>query len=403
LIPYPKYIATKYEGNVEAFTQALEFNNLTYTGNLGPYRFKEWSRNDRFVVERNPDYYLGKDVGAPYFQQYIVKLFSNSATRQAALEAGDITSTGIEPAEVNRFRSMPNIKVFTIPTTGYTLLAYNQRANGWEGLKDKTVRQALSMAISKQTISQAILLGFAEPAYSFIPATSPWYTDEGVAKYGVVPLYDKQKAAELLSQAGYGIKDNNGTIKVANKDGSPLHLILAVNTGSKPAEDMAFSIRKDLLQLGIETEIKLVPWATLLRQYVMNAVPGSKQEPAYNNGPEAVSQESWDFILMGFSTDLLAPSSSHVFFTSKGGLNFFGYSNPEADELFNRARSKEALDKSARQQIYAELSRVLSEEQPVDFLVFHRTNVGFQKNVMGIEPGVNMGYNYYLWYFEPIK
>src|SRR4030043_1582272 len=57
LIPYPKYIATKYEGNVEAFTRAPEFNNLTYTGNLGPYRFKEWIRNDRFVVERNPEYY----------------------------------------------------------------------------------------------------------------------------------------------------------------------------------------------------------------------------------------------------------------------------------------------------------------------------------------------------------
>jgi peptide/nickel transport system substrate-binding protein len=403
LIPYPKYIAVNYEGNVEAFTQAPEFNNLTYTGNLGPYRFKEWSRNDRFVVERNPDYYLGKDVGAPYFQQYIVKLFSTSATRQAALEAGDITSTGIEPAEVNRFRSMPNIKVYTIPTPGYTLLAYNQRANGWEGLKDKTVRQALSMAINKQTISQAILLGFAEPAYSFIPATSPWYTDEGVAKYGVVPLYDKQKAAELFYQAGYGTKENDGTIKVTNRDGTPLHLVLATSTGSKPAEDMAFSIRKDLLQLGIETEIKLVPWATLLRQYAMNTVPGSKQEPGDNNGPEAVSQESWDFILMGFSTDLLAPSGSSVFFTTKGGLNFFGYSNPQVDELFNRIKSKEALDKSARQQIYAEMSRVLSEEQPVDFLVFSRTNIGFQKNVMGIEPGIRMGYNYYLWYFEPVK
>jgi hypothetical protein len=56
-----------------------------------------------------------------------------------------------------------------------------------------------------------------------------------------------------------------------------------------------------------------------------------------------------------------------------------------------------------RQQIYAEMSRVLSEEQPVDFLVFNRANIGFQKNVMGIEPGISMGYNYYLWYFEPVK
>ena len=400
LIPYPKNIATKYEGNVKAFTEAPEFNNLTYTGNLGPYRFKEWVRNDRFVVERNPEYYLGKNVGAPYFEQYTIKLFGTPATRQAALEAGDITETGIEPAEVNKFRSLKNVKVYTIPTGGYTLLAYNQRANGWDGLKNKTVRQALSMAISKQTISQAVLLGFAEPAFSFIPATSPWYTDESVAKYGVGPLYDKQKAAELLYQEGYGTRKDDGTMTVTNKDGSPLHLILAVNTGSKPAEDMAFFVRKELLDIGIETEIKLVPWATLLRQYVMNTVPKSKQEPAYNNGSEAVSQEPWDLIIMGFGTDLLAPSGSHVFFATQGGLNLIGYSNPDVDRLFNRARSKEALDKEVRKQIYAELSRVLSEEQPVDFLIFHRANVGFQKNVLGIEPGINMSYNYYLWYFE---
>ncbi|MBM3142538.1 MAG: hypothetical protein FJ005_05770 [Chloroflexi bacterium] len=400
LTPYPKYIATQYEGDVQAFTQATEFNNLTYTGNLGPYRFKEWVRNDRYVVERNPEYYLGKDVGAPYFEQYITKLFGTSATRQAALEAGDITYTGIEPEQANKFRNLPHVKVYTVPTSGYTLLAYNHRANGWDGLKNKTVRQALSMAINKQAISQAVLLGFAEPAFSFIPKTSPWYVEEGIVKYGVVPLHDKQKAAELLYQEGYGIKKDNGTIKVTDKEGKPLHLILAVNTGSKPSEDMAFFVRKELIALGIEVEIKLVPWATLLRQYVMNKVPDSKQEPTYNNGPEAVSQERWDIILIGFNTDLLAPSGSHVFFASKGGLNFLGYSNSKVDELFNRAKSKESLDKETRRQVYAELSRLLSEEQPVDFLVFHRANRGFQKKVMGIEPGINMGYNYHLWYFE---
>jgi peptide/nickel transport system substrate-binding protein len=403
LTPYPKYIATKYEGDVKAFTQAVEFNNLDYTGNLGPYRFKEWNRNDKFVVERNPEYYLGKDVGAPYFDQYIVKLFGTPATRQAALEAGDITYTGIEPEQANKFRNLPNVKVYTVPTRGYWLLAYNHRANGWEGLKDKTVRQALSMSISKQMISQAILLGFADPAFSFIPATSPWYVEEGLVKYGVNPLYDKNKATELLYQKGYGVKKDDGSIRITNKDGAPLRLVLVVSTGSKPAEDTAFMVRKELVELGIEVEIKLRPWETLLRQYVMNKVPKTDQEPRYNNGPEAVSQEPWDLILMGFNTDLLQPSGSHVFFATEGGLNYMGYSNSAVDALFKRAKSKEALDKEVRRQIYAELSRLLSEEQPVDFLVFNRANHGFQKNVMGIEPGINMGYNYHLWYFEPAK
>ncbi|MBN2463152.1 MAG: ABC transporter substrate-binding protein, partial [Dehalococcoidia bacterium] len=212
LFPYPKHIATQYEGDVKAFTEAYEFNNLTYTGNLGPYRFKEWNRNDRFVVERNPEYYLGKDIGAPYFDRYIVKLFGTPATRQAALEAGDITYTGIEPEQANRFRNMENIKVYTIPSGGCTVLAFNQRANGWEGLKEKSIRQALAMSISKEAITQSILLGFAEPAFSFIPSISPWYDKESLVRYGVEELYDKKKAAEIFYQEGYGVKKEDGTI-----------------------------------------------------------------------------------------------------------------------------------------------------------------------------------------------
>jgi len=400
LIPYPKYIASKYEGDIEAFTQAPEFNNLTYTGNLGPYRFVEWIRNDRFVVERNPEYYLGKDIGAPYFKKYIVKLFSTSATRQAALEAEDITYTGIEPEQANKFRSLEHTKVYTVPTGGYTLLAYNQRANGWDGLENKAVRQALSMAINKEAMGQTIYLGFAEPAYSFIPVTSPWYDDESVVKYGVGPLYDKKRAAEILYQEGYGILLDDGTIKVTDKEGNPLQLTLVTNTGSKLVSDISAFVHRELADLGIEVKLKYVPWATLLRQYVKNSVPNTGQEPLSNGGPEAISTESWDLILMAFGSDVLAPSGSEIFFTTDGGLNFFGYYNPEIDELFDRVKSKEALDKNVRKDIYAELSLELSEEQPVNFLVFKMSNLGFQENVMGIEPGISTGHNYYLWYFE---
>jgi len=400
LFPYPKHIATQYEGDVKAFTEAPEFNNPTYTGNLGPYHFKEWNRNDRYVVERNPDYYLGKDIGAPYFDQYIVKLFGTPATRQAALEAGDITYTGIEPEQATRFRNMENIKVYTIPSGGCTVLAFNQRANGWEGLKKKSIRQAISMSINKETITQSILLGFAEPAFSFIPSISPWYDNESLVRYGVGELHDKDKATETFYQEGYGVKEEDGTISVTQKDGSLLHLVLATNQGSKVAEDIAFQVRRDLLTLGIETEIKLVPWSTLLRQFMENTVPGSDQEPRDNNGPEAVSQEDWDMILLGFGSDVLAPSGSRVFYTTDGGLNFMGYSNPEVDNLFKQVKTTEALDKEERKQIYAKLSLLLSEDLPVDFLLYHRANLGFQKNVMGIDPGPSIGYNYFMWYFE---
>jgi len=400
LIPYPKYIAVKYEGDVEAFTRAPEFNNLTYTGNLGPYKFKEWIRNDRFVVERNPDYYLGKPVGAPYFDRYEVKLFGNSATMLAALEAGDITMCGIEPEKAAKFDRMKNINVYVLPTSGYTLIGYNHRANGWEGLKKTKVRQAISMSINKDLICKSIYLGLAEPAFSFIPVTSPWYTAESLNKYGIGHLCDKKEAAELFYQAGYGKKKADGSIEIRDENGKPLKLVLVTTTGGGLAEDIAFLVKQELGSIGVDVELKLVPWETLVRKYLMNKVPGTNQTLGQNNGPDAVSDEPWDMVLMAFSTDVMAPSGSGVFFTTNGGLNFFGYSNARIDELFEEVKTKEALDEGVRRKTYGEISRILSEEQPVDFLVFRLGVVGFQSNVRGVEPGISMGYNSYLWYFE---
>ena len=402
LTPYPKHIAIKYEGDVDAFTQAEEFNNLTYTGNLGPYRFKEWVRNDKYVVERNPDFYLGQDTGAPYFEEYITKLFGTPTAVLAALEAGDIHYTGIEPEQVAKFMQMEGIKVYTVPTRGYDLILYNQRNNGWEGLKIKEVRQALSMSISKQVVIDSIRLGFADPAFSFIPNASPWYTDEGVPTYGYGSLYDKETAKQMLYQAGYGIENPDATLAIQGKDGEPITLTLVTSTGSNISENIAFLVKQELAELDIEVDIKLVPWTTLLRQYVMNKVPGSDQEPRYNNGPDAVSEDPWDMVVMAFLTHPIAPSGSQVFYTTDGGLNYWGYSNPRVDELFIQVRSEEALDREVRKGMYAEISQLIAEDQPALFLTFPRGNHGFQANVEGIDVGMRLGWNFHEWYFaEP--
>jgi peptide/nickel transport system substrate-binding protein len=279
---------------------------------------------------------------------------------------------------------------------------YNLRSNGWDGLSDKKVRQALSMSVDKQEVVDSIRLGFADPAFSFIPRPSPWYTDEGVPRFGMGSLYDKEKAKQMLYEAGYGVRNSDGTLAVQGKDGKPVRLVLATTPGSTISENLALLVKEELKDLGIEVEVKLVPWPTLLRQYVMNKVPGSGQEPGYNNGPEAVSEQSWDMIIMAFNTHPIAPSGSRVFFGSDGGLNFWGYSNPEVDELFKRAMSREALDENVRKEIYGEISRKIAEDQPVNFLSFPRGNHGFQPEVEGIDVGMRLGWNYHEWYFaEP--
>jgi peptide/nickel transport system substrate-binding protein len=301
---------------------------------------------------------------------------------------------------VAKFKNLPDINVYINPTSGYLLLSYNMRNNGWEGFRQKAVRQAFSMAVSKETLIQSILLGFGEPAFSFIPKPSPWYTEEGVAKYGVEPLSSKEKAKELLVQAGYGIKKDDGSLEVRDKEGKPLKLVIATNSGNKIRESVAFLIKQELSDIGIEVELKLVPWATLLRNYMRNKEPGSDQEPRFNNGSQAVSEEPWDLMVMGFGTNPVAPSGQEVFYTAEGGLNYIGYANEEVDQLFRRIKSKEAIDPEARKALYREVSAIMAEEQPANFLAFQAAISGIQKRVKGIEPGIRMGWNSHRWFFE---
>lgn len=387
LLAYPEHIVRKYEGDIDAFTQAPELNNLAYTGNLGPYKFKEWIRNDKFVVERNSDYYLGKETQAPYFESVVIKLFGDSTARQAALEAGDISHTAIEPENYEKFSRLEHVKLYVVPTNSYSLILYNQRKNAWQGLKQAKIRQALSMAISKESIIRNIRLGFGEAAYSFIPKVSPWYTEEGVYKFGVGELYDKEKARKIIENSGYE---------------KPENLRIVTTSGSAISEKIAFFVKQELSDIGLNAEVNLVPWETLLRKYMMNKVPGSEQPPRYNNGKDAVSEEPWDLIIAGHGTDPLQPSGSSVFFASDGGLNTSGYANPKVDEFFRKAKSEEALDIEKRKEIYAELSRIISYDQPADFLYFPRAIHGFDKRIEGIEPGVNLGYNFHEWYFKEI-
>ncbi len=392
---YPKHIAQKYEGNPDAFTQADDLNNLRYTGNLGPYRFVEWVRNDKFVVERNPDYYLGKENGAPFFEQYVEKIFGTPAARQAALEAGDITSTTLDPEQVGKFQAMKGINVYTNPTNEYVALFWNFRKNGWEGFKKKEVRQAFAESIGKSALIQSIYIGFADPAFSFIPSPSPWFVETGLEQFGVGVLYNKEDAKNKLESAGYKQKDN----VLLDSNGNPVKLSIITNSGNKVRENIAFLVKQELADIGVDVDIKLLPWTTMLDQYMKNKAPGDKAA-GFNNGADAVSEKPWDMCVIGFSTDLNAPSGSSVVFASDGGLNMFGYSNPDVDELFKRAQSKEALDTSARKGIFAELSTLLSEDLPADFLAFPQSNIGVSSKVNGIEPGISMGYNSYLWYFE---
>jgi ABC-type transport system substrate-binding protein len=400
LMPYPKTIAIHYENKPEAFTAAPEFANLNYSGNLGPYKPVAWSTSEGFVVRRNPDYYLGKETGAPYFEKYTIKQYGLQTMLTEALSLGKASYGYIEPQEANSMRSQGNTNVYTIPTGYYVYVAFNQRDNGWEGLKDARVRQAISMMINKPAIIQTMYLGFADPATTFIPPYSPWYNGSVVKDYGMDPGRDQKTAIELIKSAGYTQKEIDGQMKFVDKDGNPIKLNFLIDMGSDFEQSLAVIIRQCLLNIGLDINPKFSTREVVFGDGLMNKVPGSDQTPAFNNGPKAVSKQPWDLVILSSHANPLALEGSQEFFTSTGRFNLFGYFDPNVDELYKKAKSSEGLSQENRKKIYSDLAQTISEALPVDFLVFYKDNYVFDKNVKGVEPGINVLYNFQFWYLE---
>ncbi|MDD5312374.1 MAG: ABC transporter substrate-binding protein [Dehalococcoidia bacterium] len=399
LMPYPKLIAQHYENRKDSFIQSPEFDNMTYTGNLGAYKPVAWNAIDGFVVKRNPDYYLGKNSGAPYFDTYVIKLYGLQQMINDGLRDGKINYAFVEPQEANMFRGMKDVNVYTIPTGFCVYVAYNQRDNGWEGLKNAKVRQALSMIMDKAEIVSNMYSGYADPAFSFIPPYSPSYSEGVLNKFGMSPLQDQQKAINMIKEAGYEQKEIDGQMKFVDKDGKPIKLNFIVDIRSDFEQNLAIMIRQNLLRIGLDINPKFSTREILFADGLMNKVPGSEQNPAFNNGPGAVSKEPWDLVILSSHTNALTLEGSETFFTSKGKFNLFGFFNDKVDALYQRVKSVEAVNPENRKQIYAEISKVISDEQPVNFLVFYKDNYAF-RGVKGVEPGINVLSNFQSWYFE---
>ena len=60
----------------------------------------------------------------------------------------------------------------------------------------------------------------------------------------------------MLLDAGYGVKEADGTIAVQDKDGKPVKLTLATTPGSSISENLAFLVKQELADIGIEVDIK---------------------------------------------------------------------------------------------------------------------------------------------------
>ncbi|OZI77028.1 ABC transporter substrate-binding protein [Bordetella genomosp. 12] len=181
-----------------------ELNSGNGLVGTGPYKFESWKRGAELVFSRNDNYWGPK----PAWDKVVYRPMTNAAARVAALLAGDVDLIEDPPTDdLPKLKSNKKLFVEETPSVRVVYVALDQFAEPSPGvkgteknpMKDKRVREALSLALNRDAIVERVMGGVAKPAGNMLP-----YPMFGASKeHAQAPKADVEKAKALLKGAGY--------------------------------------------------------------------------------------------------------------------------------------------------------------------------------------------------------
>lgn len=139
----------------------------------GPLMLTEWTPGtDLMVLKANPNYW-----GKPAVQELRIAVIPDGTSRLLALKQGAIDYVYTLPLNAKTQADAGKINVFPQSEPGTFMLAVNNYAGQPnEALKDKRVRQAMSLVLDRKKMATVAFFGIAEPAcaYAFKPG-NPYF------------------------------------------------------------------------------------------------------------------------------------------------------------------------------------------------------------------------------------
>jgi len=173
-------------------------------------------------------------------------------------------------------------------------------------------------------------------------------------------------------------KDSDGD-GVRDKNGRKFSFTLLTNQGNKMREEAATIIQSQLKEVGIEVNIRILEWATLITRHI--------------------DRRDFDAIVMGWSL-AVDPDCYSLWHSSEarpGGFNFISYSNPSVDALIERGRM--SFDREERIKIYGEIQNIIAADQPYCFLYAPDSLSVVASRFQGIEQTkAGISHNFLKWF-----
>ena len=313
----------------------------------GPFVFDSWFRGDRIDLKTNQEYW---GTVAP-FNNLTMRVISESSSRAMEIEAGGVdVAINIASNDMANLDANPDVTLMSEAGYSNSFIGFNCSS---EPFNNKTLRQAVSYALDRASLVQAVFSGTGSLANGPIAPTI-WGYDPDLEGYS----YDVEKAKALMAEAGY-------------PDGLDVTLTIS---DSQERVDIAEMVQNQLGKIGINVTVEPLENATYLdriiaadcQMFILGWVTNTGDADYGLYEPFYTGQPTW--------------------------ANTATYGNPEVDRLLDIG--KQSTDSDVRFDAYCQVQRLIVEDAPWVFLCNKNESAACRSDIQGFKVPPSGRYEY---------
>jgi dipeptide transport system substrate-binding protein len=297
----------------------------------GPFMLVQYQKDAIIRYKAFPEHWGGKAK----IDDLVFAITPDSAVRWAKLQKGECHVMPYpNPADLDTIRKDPNVTVLEQPGLNVGYLAFNTTKKPFD---DVRVRKALSMAMNKKAIIDAVYLSTGIAAKNPIPP-SMWSYNDDVKD----DPYDPEAAKKLLAEAGF-----------PNGFETDLWAMPVQRPYNPNAKRIAELMQADLAKIGVKAEIKSFEWG----EYRKRAQAGEHLMAQLGWTGDNGDPDNFLHTLLGCAS---AQGTS--------GSNIAKFCHQPFDELVTKAK---ALSNQAERTELYKKAQVIFKEQAPWFTIAH--------------------------------
>jgi peptide/nickel transport system substrate-binding protein len=282
----------------------------------GPFKVDEWKSGESITYSAFADHFKGR----PKLGKVVQRIFPDPTTAVTELRSGGIQQAFIaNPDQFAEFQTNSSFSTQQLAGTLGWFFSWDM-TNKTFPFAEKDFRIAVSRAVDRKTLVDALFRGFAEPGRSLASPLS-WIYNPSIPMYD----YDPAQSQQLLDGLGWTV----GSDGIRVKDGQRLEYAMMVTATTK---DWFLAIQPMLQAVGIGiSKVDVVDFPTWISRL--------------NIGQYESTMNGWG----NFAIDPRADLAAHFWSPTKAARgDATGYKNEQVDQLFAQATKATSHDEEKR-------------------------------------------------------